>query len=138
MSNVSVEAKKAEALGRMKELSIFEQIIERFDKLGKVGISTPPVGAFFCAEGEDLERVKDFEQQFNALVFVIVRSFTDVGIMDSFLFVSDYPEEWQDDRLLLKHGEAVAYVYNHSMPYCQDIGSIGIQLTSAAGLRRIW
>ena len=138
MSNVSVDAKEAEALCRMKELGIFEQTIEQFDKLGRVSISTPPVGAFFCAEGEDLERVRDFERQFNALVFVVIRSFTDVGIMDSFLFVSDYPEEWQDDHRLLKRGEVVAYVYNHSMPYCQDIGSIGVQLTGAAGLHRIW
>ena len=136
--NISVEKKKAEALSRMNVLGIFEQTIEQFDKLGKVSISMPPVGAFFWAEGEDLERVRDFERQFNALVFLVIRSFTDVGVMDSFLFVSDYPEEWQDDRRLLKRGEVIAYVYNHSMPYCRDMGSIGVQLTCAAGLRRIW
>ena len=56
----------------------------------------------------------------------------------SFSFVSDYPKEWQDDRRILKHGEVVAYVYNYCTPYLSDMGSIGVQLTCAADLRRIW
>ncbi len=138
MSSVSTEEKKAEALDRMKELGIYSQTIEQFDKLGKISISEPPTGAFFWIDGEDLERVRKFEQQFNALVFVAIRSFTDIGVKDSFLFVSDYPEEWQDDRRLLKRGKVIAYVYNHSMLYSLDIRSISVQFTCAEGLRRIW
>lgn len=93
MSNVSVEAKKAEALSRMKELGIYSQTIRRFAELDKISISKPPFGAFFWIESEYLERVREFERQYNALVFVVIRSFTADGTMDSYLFVSDYPEE---------------------------------------------
>ena len=138
MGSISVEAKKAEALSRMKELGIYSQTIRQFAELDKISISKPPFGAFFWIEAEDLERVREFERQYNALVFVVIRSFTAVGTLDSYLFVSNYPEEWPDERRLLKEGEATAYVYNHDAPYCSEVGSIGITLTVVAGLCRTW
>ena len=138
MSNVSVEAKKAEALGRMKELGINSQTIRRFAEFDKVSLSEPPLGAFLLIDDEDLERVRTFERQYNTLVFVVIRSFTVDGIMDSYLFVSDYPEEWPDDRKLLREGEATAYVYNHDAPYCSEVGSIGVMMNTEYCLLRIW
>ena len=82
--------------------------------------------------------VREFEKDYNALVFTAIRSFTNIGKLDSFLFVSDYPEEWDRDRTLLKEGEVIAYVYNHDAPECSEMGAIGIAQTPAAGLRRTW
>ena len=138
MSNVSMEAKKAEALGRMKELGINSHTIRGFAEFDKISLSEPLLGSFFLIDDEDLERVREFERRYDALVFIIIRSFTAVGTMDNYLFVSDYPEEWQDDRRLLLEGEATAYVYNHYVPYCSEIGRIGIQQTVEAGLCRTW
>ena len=136
--NISKEKKKAEALSRMRELGIYEYAIKQFDELDKISISEPPVGAFFWIKGEDLEQVKKFEQEYNALVFVVIRSYTTDGLLDSFLFVSDYSEDWADERQALKNCEATAYVYNHDAPYCSEVGIIGIELTAAAGLSRNW
>lgn len=136
--NISIEKKKAEAVARMKELGIFDETIRQFENWDMVSLSEPPFGAFFWIEGEDLERVKKFEQEYNALVFVGIRSFTNIGVMDSFLFVSDHEEEWEEDRELLKEGETLAYVYNHDMPDYSEIGWISIAPTIAAGLRRTW
>lgn len=135
---VSVEEKKIEAIARMKQLGIFGPTIKQFDKEGYVSISEPPFGAYYWLEGEDLERVREFEKTHNALVFTAIRSFTNIGKMDSFLFVSDYPEEWDRDRALLKEGEVFAYVYNHDAPECSEMGAIGVAQTPAAGLRRTW
>ena len=138
MNNIGMEEKKTEALGRMKMLGIFTPTIQQFNELGKISVSEPPFGAFYWIEGEDFERVSKFEREYDVLVYTVIRSFTDVGVMDSFLFVSDYLEEWKDDRELLKEGEAFAYVYNHDMPDCSEIGCIGIERTIAAGLHRTW
>ena len=138
MNNIGMEEKKTEALGRMKMLGIFTPTIQQFNELGKISVSEPPFGAFYWIEGEDLGRVRKFEREYDALVYTVIRSFTDVGVMDSFLFVSDYLEEWKDDRELLKEGEALAYVYNHDMSDCSEIGHIGIERTVAAGLRWTW
>ena len=136
--NISIEKKKAEAIIRMKELGIFKETIRQFEDWDKVSISEPPFGAFFWIEGEDLERVKKFEQEYNALLFVVIRSYTNFEVTDSFLFVSDYLEEWEADHKIMKEGEAFAYVYNHDMPDCSELGYIGIAPTIAAGLRRTW
>lgn len=136
--NVSREVKMEEAVSRMKMLHIFPETIRQFQEDGKVSISEPPVGAFFWMEGEDLDRVLDFEEKHNALVYVAIRSYTAFGKMDCFLFVSDFPEEWSMDREDIGQGQVLAYCFNYDMPDCSEIGSIGVAPTPAAGLRRTW
>lgn len=136
--NIAREEKKAEAIERMKLLNIFSETIKQFKRDGYISISEPPVGAFFWAEGEDLQRIHNFEESHNALVYLVIRSYTSIGKMDSYLYVSDYRDEWDNDRAGLKNGEALCYVYNHDMPDCSELGYIGIDKTSAAGLRRTW
>ena len=136
--NVNTEEKKTEAVARMKRLGIFPQTIEQFQDEGYVSISEPPFGAFYWAEGEDLERIRQFEEEHNALVYVVIRSYTNIGKLDSMLFVSDYPEDWVADQDDMEHGQQVAYVYNHDAPECSEMGAIGIAPTCAAGLCRTW
>lgn len=136
--NISREDKKTEAIARMKMLGIFPETIKQFAKKDLVSISEPPVGAFFWVEGDELEEMRKWEQEHNALVYVIVRSYTTLGQMDSCLYVSDYKEEWEEDMEYLKQGEVYAYVINRDMPDCSEIGCIGVKRTIAAGLARVW
>lgn len=140
--NISMEEKKVEAIARMKKLGIFPQTIKQFEDEGYISISEPPFGAFYWAEDEDLERIRQFEAEHNALVYVVIRSYTNIGKMDSMLFVSDYPEEWEMDRGDVAgdvaNWQQVAYVYNHDAPDCSEMGAIGIAPTAAAGLCRTW
>ena len=136
--SISKEQKKAEAVSRMKSLGIFPQTIRQFRDNGYVSISEPPFGAFYWAENEDLKRIRDFEDQHDALVYVVIRSYTNLGKMDSYLYVSDYDDEWERDREDLKHKEPLCYVYNHDMPDCSEFGCIGVEKTCAAGLCRTW
>lgn len=136
--NISREDKKVEAIARMEALNLFPETVQQFEKQNLVSISEPPVGAFFWLEGEDLNRVKQFEERYNALVYVAIRSYTTIGKMDSFLYVSDHIDEWKSDRENLKNGETLAYVYNHDAADCSELGYIGITYTIAAGLRRTW
>lgn len=138
---ISIEEKKAEAIERMKALGIFPQTIEQFENEGYISISEPPLGAFYWAAGEDLERIRQFEQQHNALVYVVVRCyFEEIGKTDAYLFVSDYAEEWKIDRQSIRNPDngLLAYVYNHDAPWCSEMGDIGVTQTAAAGLRRTW
>lgn len=140
--NISTEEKKIEAIARMKKLGIFPPTIKQFKDEGYVSISEPPFGAFYWAENADLDRIRQFEEENNALVYVVIRSYTNIGKMDSMLFVSDYPEEWQMDRDGITGAAAnwrhLAYVYNHDAPDCSEMGTIGIAPTAAAGLSRTW
>ena len=137
-AKVSAEAKKAEAIERMKMLGIFPQTIEQFRRSGLVSISEPPFGAFYWANDEEKKLIQQFEAEYNALVYVVVRSFTEFGKLDAYLYVSDYEEEWKVDRNDIEAHQPIAYVYNHDIPEFSEIGAIGVRRTAADGLLRTW
>lgn len=136
--NASIEAKKAEAVERMKLWGIYPPIIKCFEQEGIVSKSAPPLGTCSQLEGEQLERVRKFEENYNAVVYHVIHSFTNIGELESYLFVSDRSDEWETDRKDLKSGQPLAWVYNYDEPDWPELGYIGVSLTTAAGLRRTW
>lgn len=134
----SREEKKIEALARMKLWGIYPPTIRQFKNEDLISESVPPVGACFWISGEQLARVRDFEKQHNALVYHVVHSYTNIGELESYLYVSDYPEEWRQDRKDIGYGQQLVYVLNHTMPDCSEFGSIGVKRSPAAGLIRTW
>ena len=71
--NASIEAKKAEAVERMKLWGIYPPIIKCFEQEGIVSESAPPLGTCSQLEGEQLERVRKFEENYNAVVYHALR-----------------------------------------------------------------
>ena len=134
--NVSREEKKIEAVKRMEEMHYWKQAKESFRRRDRVYVNEPPWGAVYDLEPALAEEVKKFEDENNALVYMVVRSFTNFGTMDSLLFVSDYPEEWEMDHEDIKDGIVMSYTINYDMPDCSEFGSIGFRLGSGAGLIR--
>lgn len=134
---VSIEEKKTEAVARMKQLGIFKPTINQFKCDGLISISEPPFGAYYWIEGEEVEAIRSFEAEYNALVYTVIRTyFKDGTVMDSYLYVSDYKEEWEDDRLNIKEGIPYAYVINYHEPEFSEFGHIQVKLGAAAGLIR--
>lgn len=130
-----------EAVVRMRKLGIYEETVRQFRDEGLVSISEPPLGAFYWAEGEDLERIHQFEAEQNALVYTVIRSYTTFGKMDSYLFVGKDQSEWEEDCegiVPVGTSEMFAYVYNHDMVDCSEFGYIGVDRTIAGGLKRVW
>lgn len=134
--NVSIERKREEAIKRMRAWGIYPETVKQF-RSGLLSESQPPVGACFWVEGEQLERVKKFEKENNVLVYFVIHSYTNMGEMESYLYVSDEEEEWEYDWEDLRSGTQLVYVYNHDMPEFSEFGSIGIKRTAAAGLKRV-
>lgn len=130
--------KKKEAIKRMKEWGIFPQTIKQFENEGLISESAPPFGACFWIEDEQLDRVREFEKEHDALVYHVIHSYTNIGEMEAYLYVSNYIDEWKYDHEDIKEGQQLCYVYNHDAPDCSEFGTIGIKLTPAAGLVRIW
>lgn len=123
---VSKENKKKEALQRMKALGIYSESIKQFER-GMVSYSEPPMGANYWLDDEQKAIIKKFEEEYNALVYFGIRSYTEFGKLDSFLYVSDNEEEWFMDNADIQEGYAVAYVYNHDVPEYSEIGSIAVR-----------
>lgn len=135
---IPVAEKKAEAIRRMKKLGYFGQSINAFRRSGYVMINEPPYGAHYYTHDDAVlqQKIVEFEEQNNALVYAVVRAFTTLGTMDSLLFVEDYREEWDyfDDDA--DYGIIMSYTINYDMPDCSEFGSIGFQHTIAGGLQR--
>lgn len=131
------EEMKKEALKRMKAFDIYPQIIKDFEEDDKISVSEPPHGAWYWLDDEELKQVREFEQNSGGLVYAVIRSFTEMGTMDSYLFVSKYKEEWEDERPSTDR-IVFSYVNNTTYPYFSEYRSIGYEPTIAKGLVRTW
>ena len=134
--NVSIEDKKLEAVCRMNKLHIWSQAVNEFKKHGLVLVTEPPIGAVYTPEPELQAEIKKFEEEHNALVYIVVRAFTTFGKMDSLLFVSDYVEDWELEDSDLDEWIAMTYTINWDYPDCSEMGSICVEPTPAGGLLR--
>jgi len=135
-ANVSKAEKKAEAVKRLQALYIFPNAIRAF-RGGRVMVSEAPFGALYDLNDEQKQMVSDFEKKNNALVYMVVRSNTEFGLLDSLLFVGDSKEEWAYDWEDLKSGYVFAYVVNHNADWCSEFGTIQVKTTIGRGLVRV-
>lgn len=134
--NISMEIKKMEAVKRMEAMKIFTPAIKQFKKDGRVMVSEPPLGGLYWVEDELESLIKKFEEENNALVYLVVRAFTNFGKMDSLLFVGDYEEEWEVENEDIKDGIVFSYTINYDMPDFSEMGSIGYR-SIGGGIIRI-
>ena len=132
---VSREIKKEEAIKRMKAMNIYSDAIKQFKNADIVMVSEPPLGGLFWLNDEEKEMVSKFEQENNALVYLVVRSFTNLGTMDNIFYVSDYQDEWEMDNADLNENYACVYVINHDMPDCSEFGTIAWKSVGGGILR---
>lgn len=134
--NVSREIKKAEAIKRMKAMGIISDAVQQFAEKDIVMVSEPPLGGLFWLGDEEKKMVQDFEQEYNALVYLAVRSYTNIGKMDSIFYVSDHKDEWFMDDADIDENYACVYVVNYDMPDCSEFGSIAWKSVGGGVLRR--
>ena len=125
--NVSRVEKKKEAIKRMEVLDIYSEVIKQFEEDSTINCSEPPFGANYWLTDEQKKIVREFQEEYNALVYFATLSHTEFGKLTSFLYVSDYEDEWEMDNGELKDGYVYAYVYNHDIPEYSEIGLIRVQ-----------
>lgn len=125
---VSMEMKKSEAIKRMKALDLYKPYIMSFEKRNEIFLSEMTGGVYeFSRDKELIAKVKEFEKEYDALVYHVIHTYTEFGELYNFLYVSDYKEEWNSDNEDLKDGYVYAYVWNKTDEYCSEIGSIGVR-----------
>lgn len=139
---ISREIKKEEAIKRMKKMGVFNETIEQFKNDNLVSISEPTpmfgitIGALYWLNDDQKRVVKNFEEEYGALVYLVVRSYTNIGIMDSLFYVSDHKDEWFMDNADLDEKFACVYVVNYDMPECSEFGTIAWKEANGGILRQ--
>ena len=126
--NVTRENKKTEAIKRMKALDLFKPCINAFAKRNEVQLSEMTGGLYeFNSNTELTEKVKEFENEYNALVYHVIHTFTEFGELYHFLYVSDYEEEWEMDNDDIKENYVMSYVWNKNDDICSEFGTIAVR-----------
>lgn len=121
----TIEEMKQEAIKRMNIIQLFPTIIKEFEKDNIVNLSDR--GYLYWLTDEQKEYVSDFEQKNEVIVYHIIQSYTNLGEMLTFLFVSKDKDEWEYDENDLKEGYPFAYVKNLNDDNCSEFGSVGIE-----------
>ena len=133
---VTREQMVAEAVKRMKVLKMLDQPIKEFKEEGLLNLSENG-GYLYWLDDEQKKMVADFEEENGGVVYHVIHSFTNIGELYAFLYVSTYEEEWEMDMEDLADGSALAYVINMNMPDCSELGSIGVK-PRIGGVVRTW
>ena len=132
------ETQKQEALARMKLLGLPERLIEDYEKHGKIYLFAYNTGYPKELSPEQLAEVREFERINKALVYAVIRQESLVGIMESLIIVSAYPEDWEEEKADIdnRSGYLFTYTINRTYPSCSEYGSITYRRTKD-GLVRI-
>lgn len=128
MCKIPREIKKEEAIKRMQALGLFKPCIKSFTKYDEVQLSEPTGGLYEFSDDAELNaKVKEFEEENNALVYHVIHTYTQFGELYNFLFVGDYKEDWEIDDVGIKNGYVLAYVWNKSDDWMSEMGDIMVQ-----------
>lgn len=127
---------KKEAIKRMEFLHLHPRAIKDFEKDNVINVSF--LSALYCLTEEQKQMVKQFEEESGGLVYHVIENFyEDIGHLLSFLYVSKYDEEWEDDMEDLDEMTPLVYVVNVTDEICSEYGYIRIK-PYGGGLLRIY
>ena len=142
------QLQKAEAIKRLELLKLLPNVITDFKNNDTVYYSERQNKIFdgilyWISNNEDYERlVKEFEENYDALVYHAQLTRLSYGLCLSMLFVSKYQEEWEMEREAITNPydgviDAYAYVANLNEPDFSEIGRIGI-IRKNGGISRVY
>lgn len=138
--NITMEEKKAKALECLNKLQIYKPYINGFKAKATKTCWFERFSGYWTYQDEELaNKVKEFEKENNCLVYAITHEYLEFGECYSFLYISDYKEDWE--HILEDVGKAncyyaSAYVWNKSAEWCSEFGDIVVQ-AFGGGLRRV-
>lgn len=142
------QLQKAEAIKRLELLKLLPNVITDFKNNDTVYYSERQNKIFdgilyWISNEEDYERlVKEFEENYDALVYHAQLTRFSYGLCLSMLFVSKYQEEWKMERDAITNPydgviDTYAYVANLNEPDFSEIGRIGI-VRKNGGISRVY
>ena len=127
------QAQVTEALLRMKKLHLHENAVKEFYEEGKLNKSEH--GILYWLDEKEQNMIKEWEKETGCMVYHVILDEFEFGTCYSFLYVSEYSEEWTEDDKWLEQGCPIAYVMNVTRSDYSEFGSIGIRPAYGGVLR---
>ena len=135
--NITMENKKQKAIELMNKLDIYKPYIKSFRENNQICFFENFGGFWAEQEPELMTKIQEFEKEHNCLVYAVTHEFLEFGECYDFLYISDYEEDW--DEMLYPQGNMYyvgAYVWNKTVDWCSEFGTIGIQ-SFGGGIKRV-
>ena len=128
MNKTLRERQMEEALVRLEILKARGDIAERL-KDGKFTICDALCNTmvWIGIDDADQKMVRKFEEENDALVYLVLRTYTKRTILDSLLFISRYTDEWEMERTDLDASFAFSFVVNHEDDLFSEFGLIMVK-----------
>jgi hypothetical protein len=137
MSNSTKKQRKAQATKILKQLDIYEPYIKEFQNSDMVCLFEEFGGFWLDQYPEIYNKMRAFEKEHHCTVYAVTHEFAGFGEIYDFLFVSDYPEEWEYNIESSGRTHRVfAYSWNKSAEWCSDFGSITVK-SFGGGIKRV-
>lgn len=130
-------AKKKKAIELMKKMDIYKPYIRGFEESNKICFFEQYGGYWAEQEPALYEKIKEFEKEYDCIVYAVTHELTEFGELFDFLIVTDDPDDWDD--IVYSEGNrhmVYAYVWNKTDDFCSEFGSITIQ-SFGGGIKRI-
>ena len=131
MTTTLWDRQKAEALNRMRLMGLREDAIQDFDLHNDIHLSAED-GTLEQLTQDDLRMIKQFEKEYNAVAYLVVRTLFGIAVLDSIIYVSQHEDEWEEEVENLKDGYIMTYTVNYLNPDCSEFGDIAFS-TSPSG-----
>lgn len=93
--NIKNEQKKNKAIQIMHKLDIYAPYIRGFREENQVCFFESFGGFWAYQEPELMAKIKEFETQYNVLVYAVTHEYTDFGECYDFLYIPDYKSDWK-------------------------------------------
>ena len=94
MPKVEREVKKAEAIRWMNILGVNKDVVKLFEYHDIVMACSGTTGTYLPLADPMLEaQIREFEQQWDDLVYMVIRTPSPYGWLDSLLFIDNYQDE---------------------------------------------
>jgi hypothetical protein len=129
---------KEAAISAMKSLGIYAPYIQKFEKDGTVTLFER-FGGYYITEDQEPElfkKIKEFQDEYQLLVYAVTHEIFEFGECYSFLVVSKYEEEWNSILENIKYGYVFAYVWNKDNEWCSEFGDITLR-SFGGGIARV-
>lgn len=124
---------KNEALARMRILKIRENAVNDLEKNDIVNVSFFGCGILFWHTDKQIELIKNFENQYNCLVYHAITSTSEIDELLTLLYVSQDEADWPTDREDLKNYDPrygysiMAYVYDLTNDIFSGFGRVCVK-----------
>lgn len=125
MTEFTLKQKK-EAIKLMEIMGVKPIIIELFKEEDRVVMFENHMACL--ADDDQLVKIQRLEAEYGMKVFMIIRSHAFFGVLDDYLFVSKYDDEWEMERDEARDGYALSYCMNRTYPELSEMGTIGFEV----------